>query len=227
VTVEQEVGQPVGQAVGLAVGLTRPEPRNSPLGGWRAGSPDRVLLAEVPFLAMVNLRVDPAGPVAGRIAALLGVELPTEPNTVVSSPAWSVLWLGPDEWLVLGPDGAAPDLVELLRGLLAGQRGSAVDLSANRTTISLTGPCARDLLEQGCPLDLHPRVFGPGRCVQTMLARTQVVIWRSAQGAAGTDGVDGGADGEPGETFRLLVRGSFAGYLAAWLTDAAGEHWNR
>jgi sarcosine oxidase gamma subunit len=60
-----------------------------------------------------------------------------------------------------------------------------------------------------------------------MLARTQVVIWRSAQGAAGMDGVDGGAEGEPGEIFRLLVRGSFAGYLAAWLTDAAREHWNR
>jgi sarcosine oxidase subunit gamma len=195
------------------------EVRHSPLEGWRAGRADRLQLAEVPFLSMVNLRVDPAGPVAGRIAALLGVELPTEPNTAVSSPAWSVLWLGPDEWLVLGPDGAAPDLVELLRGLLAGQRGSAVDLSANRTTIELTGPSAREVLEQGCPLDLHPRVFGPGRCVQTMLARAQVVIWRPENGA------DGGADGEPGETFRLLVRGSFAGYLAAWLTDAAGEYW--
>jgi sarcosine oxidase subunit gamma len=192
------------------------EVRHSPLEGWRAGRADRLRLAEVPYLSMVNLRVDPAGPVAGRIAALLGVELPTEPNTVASSPAWSVLWLGPDEWLVLGPDGAAPDLVELLRGLLAGQRGSAVDLSANRTTIELTGPSAREVLEQGCPLDLHPRVFGPGRCVQTMLARAQVVIWRPASDAA---------DGGPGETFRLLVRGSFAGYLAAWLTDAAGEYW--
>jgi sarcosine oxidase, subunit gamma len=199
-----------------------PEVRHSPLDGWRAGRPDRLHLAELPYLSMVNLRTDPAGSVAGRIAALLGVELPTEPNTVVSSPAWSVLWLGPDEWLVLGPDGAAPDLVELLRGLLAGQRGSAVDLSANRTTIELTGPCARDLLEQGCPLDLHPRVFGPGRCVQTMLARAQVVIWRPGNGA---EGAAGGADGGPGETFRLLVRGSFAGYLAAWLTDAAGEYW--
>ncbi|MDT7677764.1 MAG: sarcosine oxidase, subunit gamma, partial [Pseudonocardiales bacterium] len=78
---------------------------------------------------------------------------------------------------------------------------------------------AREVLEQGCPLDLHPRVFGPGRCVQTMLARAQVVIWRPASDA--TDG----AEDSPGETFRLLVRGSFAGYLAAWLTDAAGEYW--
>jgi sarcosine oxidase subunit gamma len=205
--------------VTVETSAAQPEVRHSPLEGWRAGRPDRLQLAEVPYLSMVNLRVDPAGPVAGRIAALLGVELPTEPNTAVSSPGWSVRWLGPDEWLVLGPDGAASDLVELLRGLLAGQRGSAVDLSANRTTIELTGPSAREVLEQGCPLDLHPRVFGPGRCVQTMLARAQVVIWRPASDA--TDG----AEDSPGETFRLLVRGSFAGYLAAWLTDAAGEYW--
>jgi len=201
----------------------RTEVRRSPLEGWRAGRPDRLQLAELPYLSMVNLRVDPAGPVAARIAALLGVELPTEPNTVVSSAAWSVLWLGPDEWLVVGPDGAAADLVGLLRGLLAGQRGSAVDVSANRTTIELAGPFARDVLEQGCPLDLHPRVFGPGRCVQTMLARAQVVIWRPADGAAGAQAGAQASSSE--EVFRLLVRGSFAGYLAAWLNDAAGEYW--
>ena len=201
----------------------RTEVRRSPLEGWRAGRPDRLQLAELPYLSMVNLRVDPAGPVAARIAALLGVELPTEPNTVVSSAAWSVLWLGPDEWLVVGPDGAAADLVGLLRGLLAGQRGSAVDVSANRTTIELAGPFARDVLEQGCPLDLHPRVFGPGRCVQTMLARAQVVIWRPADGAAGAQAGAQASSSE--EVFRLLVRGSFAGYLAAWLNDAAGENW--
>ena len=199
------------------------EVRRSPLEGWRAGRPDRLQLAELPYLSMVNLRVDPAGPVAARIAALLGVELPTEPNTVVSSAAWSVLWLGPDEWLVVGPEGAAADLVGLLRGLLAGQRGSAVDVSANRTTIELAGPFARDVLEQGCPLDLHPRVFGPGRCVQTMLARAQVVIWRPADGAAGAQAGAQASSSE--EVFRLLVRGSFAGYLAAWLNDAAGEYW--
>jgi sarcosine oxidase, subunit gamma len=205
------------------------EVRHSPLDGWRAGRPDRLQLAELPYLSMVNLRVDPAGPVAARIAALLGVELPTEPNTVVGSvvdsEAWSVLWLGPDEWLVVGPDGAAPDLVGLLRGLLAGHRGSAVDVSANRTTIELAGPFARDVLEQGCPLDLHPRVFGPGRCAQTTLARAQVVIWRPGNGTVGAESAPAGAADGSGEVFRLLVRGSFAGYLAAWLTDAAGEYW--
>ncbi|TDV57381.1 sarcosine oxidase subunit gamma [Actinophytocola oryzae] len=114
-------------------------------------------------------------------------------NTAIRWEEHDVLWLGPSEWLVL--DG--PPL-ELPNG---------VDVSANRTTIELSGPHARDILEKGCTLDLHPRSFSAGNCAQTTLARTQVILWQT------TD--------EP--TYHLLVRNSFAHYLAAWLTDAAAE----
>jgi len=185
--------------------------RRSPLSGFQAGSPDRVQLSEVPFLSMVNLRVDPDGPAAARVASVLGAGLPTSPNTVTTAGAYAVLWLGPDEWLVVGPDTGVPGasaLVSALREALDGERGSAVDVSANRTTVEVNGPRARDVLENGCPLDLHPRVFYPGRCAQTVLARTQVVLWQTG----------------PQPSYRLLVRGSFADYLATWLADAAGEH---
>ena len=86
-------------------------------------------------------------------------------------------------------------------------RVSIVDVSANRTTLELRGPRARELLEFGCPIDLHPRVFGPGRCAQTLLARANVLIWHVAD--------------EPEDTWRLFVRPSFAAYVAAWLADAA------
>ncbi|MGH7122931.1 MAG: sarcosine oxidase subunit gamma family protein, partial [Stellaceae bacterium] len=50
---------------------------------------------------MLNLRGD-AGAEAFRSAvnAVLGISPPAEPNTVASSGEISVLWLGPDEWLV-------------------------------------------------------------------------------------------------------------------------------
>jgi len=185
--------------------------RRSPLSGFHTGSPETVQLAEVPFLTMVNLRVDPEGPAAVRVASVLGAGPPTEPNTVVAAGEYAVLWLGPDEWLVVGPDcgvAGASALVSSLREALDGERGSAVDVSANRTTVEVNGPRARDVLENGCPLDLHPRVFHPGRCAQTVLARTQVVLWQTG----------------PQPSYRLLARGSFADYLAAWLTDAAREH---
>ena len=59
-----------------------------------------------------------------------------------------------------------PRHVALAAGL-DGDPGSVVDVSANRTTLELSGPPAREVLEKGCPLDLHPRAFGPGRAVST------------------------------------------------------------
>ncbi|MEU4331479.1 sarcosine oxidase subunit gamma [Nonomuraea dietziae] len=160
-------------------------------------------LAELPFLTQVNVRVDPASPAADEVAGVLGVPLPTEPGTAVRSGELTVAWLGPDEWLVIGPEGFR---YELLRKAVAEGRGSVVDVSAQRTTLLVAGPRARDVLAHGCALDLHPSVFGPGRCAQTTLARTQVVLLPQQDG------------------FLVLVRSSFAAYLAAWLLDAATEH---
>jgi sarcosine oxidase subunit gamma len=113
---------------------------------------------------------------------------PVELNTS----AGNVLWLGPDEWLVLGArEEDYPDA------------DAAVDVSANRVCFELSGEDAEDVLAQGCSLDLHPSVFPQGRCAQTLLARAQVILHRT----------------EP-ETFRILVRPSFANYLRAWLEDA-------
>ncbi|MGI5160619.1 sarcosine oxidase subunit gamma [Microbispora sp. CA-102843] len=163
-------------------------------------------LAEIPFLTQINLRVDPKSPAAERIGTAIGVPLPVEPGIAVGGGDLEVLWLGPDEWLVVGPDGAAPGLVERLMEAVDGEHVSIVDVSAQRTTLVIAGDRARDVLAHGCALDLHPRVFGPGRCAQTMLARAGVVL------VAGEDG------------FRVLVRSSFAEYVAAWLLDASVEY---
>jgi sarcosine oxidase subunit gamma len=118
-------------------------------------------------------------------------EPPMGPNTVVGD----ALWLGPDEWLVLG--GREQDYAD---------RPAAVDVSANRVCLELSGAGAADVLARGCALDLHPSVFPPGRCAQTLVARAQVILYRPAE-----------------DTFRLLVRPSFADYLRAWLRDAGAR----
>jgi sarcosine oxidase, subunit gamma len=113
---------------------------------------------------------------------------PVEPNTT----AGEVLWLGPDEWLVVG--GREGDYHDA---------AAAVDVSANRLCFELSGDDVEKVLAQGCSLDLHPSVFAPGRCAQTLLAKAQVILQRT----------------EP-ETFRIFVRPSFAPYLRAWIEDA-------
>ncbi|RVX38949.1 sarcosine oxidase subunit gamma [Nonomuraea polychroma] len=168
-----------------------------------ASKSEALTLAEIPFLRQVNVRVDPASPAAADLGAVLGVALPVSPGTAVRSGEVTVAWLGPDEWLVIGPEGYA---AEPLREALGDRHGSVVDVSAQRTTLLVGGPRARDVLAHGCALDLHPSVFGPGSCAQTMLARAQVVLLSQQEG------------------FLVLVRSSFAAYLAEWLLDAATEY---
>lgn len=184
-----------------------------------------VALREVPFLTMVGLRVVPGTAAASAVAAAAGTPLPDGHGRVAGSPdGTAVLWLGPDEFLLVGPEGTGPDelgaedtelgragtddagtAAELVRAL-GTEPGQAVDLSANRTTLELSGPSARAVLEKGCPIDLHPRVFGPGTAVATTLGPVQVLLWQTAE-----------------QVYRILPRASFADYTAHWLLDAMAE----
>ncbi len=175
-------------------------------------------LREIPFLTMVGIRVQPGTAAAEAVSAAAGVPLPGGHGQVTGSPeATAVVWLGPDEFLLVGPqdagtspagatglstDPAVPALVEAL----GGEQGSVVDLSANRTTLELSGPSARAVLEKGCHLDLHPRAFAPGRAVSATLGPVPVVLWRTAE-----------------QTWRIMPRASFADYTARWLLDAMKE----
>lgn len=186
--------------------------RTSPLQPWTerfAQLPDAVAIAEEPFITMVELRLDPSGPGATAAAALLGVGLPTAPSSYAESVDTTVIWLGPDEWLVISAALAGRELESRLREAVAPHGGAAVDVSGQRTTLRLRGSHCRDVLAKGCALDLHPGVFAGGSAAQTILGRTGIILLA----------VDGsGAD------YRILVRSSFARYLADWLLDAAEEY---
>ncbi|CAM5589280.1 hypothetical protein SANTM175S_00672 [Streptomyces antimycoticus] len=52
------------------------------------------------------------------------------------------------------------------------------NMSANRTTLELSGPAARQVLK-GRPLDLHPRAFGPGHAVSTRWGPSRCCSGRS------------------------------------------------
>lgn len=164
-----------------------------------------VRLSEWRFTTMVSVRVDPTSPAARSIDGVLGTELPRSAGDVASHGQHSVLWQGPDEWLVVS-QVPADALVAALQERVAGAHAAVVDVSANRTVLELKGAAARAVLEKGCPLDLHPRAFAPGQAVTTTLARIPLVLWQ-----VGPDG------------YRLLPRSSFAEYVARWLLDASQE----
>jgi sarcosine oxidase subunit gamma len=158
-----------------------------------------VTIADVGPMRQIGLRLRPPFP-----ADLAGLPLPLAPNRVTVMGATRILGLGPDEWLVTA-EGGAPDLLPRLERAVAGRRAAVTDLSASRVTLEIAGGGARALLAAGCGLDLHPRVFGPGQCAQTLLARVQVILDQLGDAPY----------------YRMLVRRSYAGWLADWLIDAA------
>lgn len=175
----------------------------------RHSVPGHLGIAEIPFTAQVNLRVDPKSLAAERIGIALGAMLPNQPGDVVLVGELTVLWLGPDEWLLVGPEGSQEDIQTTVDTALAGDHAAVVDVSANRTVLSVSGPKARDLLNKGCALDLHPNSFESNRCAQTTLARAGVIlVCRDAELPS----------------YWLIVRSSYARYLVDWLTDAAAEY---
>ena len=169
-----------------------------------AANGGQLFISELPFVSQVNLRADPNDTgLMQRFDVVLGFPLPIVPNTVASREARRALWLGPHEWLIVGPEGQQTSIEQGLRNALDSAFGSIVDISANRTVLEIRGGKARDLLAHGVPIDLDARVFGAGRCAQTLLAKALVIIERRDKSA-----------------FHLFVRTSFASYIAEWLLDA-------
>jgi sarcosine oxidase subunit gamma len=195
---------------------TDPAGRISPLDHFRktngVAAPGRsagVVISERPFLGHLNLRGDPSdGAFVSGVERALGLALPVEPNTVSYGDGKQALWLGPDEWLIVTPKDEQSAVAVALVEALSGVFSSVTDITGGQTLITLSGKRARDVLAKGCSLDLHPRAFGEGQCAQTLVAGVGVtLLWAS-----------------PEPSFDLIVRRSFAEYLALWLHDAALEY---
>ncbi len=195
--------------------MSDPSLRQSPLAtlrlGSRAAQPApgaEVNLAEKRAIGKINLRADPANTVLMQaFAGALGYELPRAPNRTNGEGARGALWLGPDEWLVTAPAGQEKALLETLSQAAAGHHAALSDVSAARIVLTLSGPRAREVLEKGCSLDLHPRAFQTGHCAQTRLARAAILLHQT--------------DDTP--AYDMHVAWSFAAYLWVWLEDAAAE----
>src|SRR5271154_6698566 len=164
-----------------------------------------VALTDIPSLVLLDLRGDPGDPAfVAAVEGVLGAAPPTTPNTVAAGAGASLLWLGPDQWLMVA---LASDIAWRLETALGELHHSVCDVSAGRHVLELAGPEARTVLAKGMGLDLHVRAFKPGSCAQTALARVPVVLQQ--------------LDETP--RYRLYVRRSFAPYIVAWLTAAMRE----
>lgn len=135
-------------------------------------------------LAQVDVRADPG---------ILPFDAPPA-NTATIWNDRDVLWLGPDEWLVVAEPDGATDIQRELDDVLSEHHHSVIDVSANRVVFELSD--GLETLSSGCGLDLDPSRWRPGMCAQTLFGQAQVILHQRDE-----------------RTTRVFVRPSLAGYL--------------
>lgn len=151
---------------------------------------------------LINLRGKPEDPAfLQAVEKALGMPLPLQPRTTQIAGELRLIWTGPDDWFVLGPADQADLLMGRLRNALRTLNAAVTEISSGYGVLRLSGPTVRDTLAQGCPLDLHPRVFQPGQAAGSQFFKAQIWLWPTAQP----------------DTFELLVRRSFQGYVRLML----------
>jgi sarcosine oxidase, subunit gamma len=140
-------------------------------------------------------------------AAVWGVDFAETPCLAVEHNSRATLWLGPDEYLLLGADvDSEAAAAEALEHALSGIPHALVNISHRQFALEVSGPHAATILNGACPLDLDLREFPVHMCTRTVLAKADIVLWRTRADA-----------------FHLEVWRSFNGYVGGLLREIATE----
>jgi sarcosine oxidase subunit gamma len=156
----------------------------------------RFSCVEVPYRVLTEVRCAPAA--LASAAETLGIVPPTV-GTMAMADDSLVIGLGPRWWMVDASDGSPP-----VRG---STHVSAVEVSAQHTSLQLAGASVRDVLAHGTSSDLHPDHLARGGAIQSVLANIRITLARTGP-----------------DEFRLWVQASYARSLASWLLDASLEY---
>jgi sarcosine oxidase subunit gamma len=130
----------------------------------------------------------------------------------------AALWMGPDEHLLLdfAPEaaaaaGACPS-ESAVHAAMAAAIGALphalVDVSHRQFAFEVRGPHAADILNGACPLDLDIDAFPIGMCTRTVLAKAEIVLWRTRE-----------------QAFHVEAWRSFAPYVTGLLAEIASEYY--
>lgn len=134
-------------------------------------------------------------------ARILGGDLPLAPCSVVCHGDIEVLWLSPDEWLLVTARTNITALTTQLSDALKGIHAQVVDNSGGYTQVEISGTATRDVLSHCTVYDLDQ--LREGRVVGTTFGKVTAYLRRD------------------GDRTVVLLRRSFADYIWLILVGAA------
>lgn len=178
----------------------------SPLNG-----DDGLIMREASHLGKLVLRLAGTEAETLEVDALEGADLPTRPchSSVSGTGTVSVLWLGPDEWMIVSQAGTEQALQTRLHSELSGRHIQLSNVTDYYTCIDIAGYQNREILMNLSTLDMHKRTFSAGQIKGSIFGHANAYVWQLH--------TDPGAS----EIFRLIVRSSMADYLWCLISRSA------
>lgn len=163
-----------------------------------------VTVAEQPMRGMVSLRSDLSSAKLGkRIKKLTGCEMPDIGEAKFNDTS-AVLWMSPDELLILCPYDNAPALAASLCENLETTHALITVVSDARASFRIKGAQWRDVLTKVTPADMAPTSLKPGMLRRSRIAQSAAAFWT-----------------EDNESAELICFRSVAGYVFELLKTSA------
>lgn len=153
----------------------------SALGGVEAAG--AVDVAETGPVGMVTVRGDlAADAIQAGLRDVIGADVPAQLGAT-SGKGGAVLWMSPDEILIVMPYEGVDGAIESIREKLVGTHHLVADVSDARAFFRLEGTSGqiRDTLAKVTPADLRPNALPVGVVRRTRLQQVAAAIWFASE----------------------------------------------
>ena len=135
---------------------------------------------ELPFVTKINLRGNPNdNNFMSSANKALNAILPIKANTYTNNESLKIIWLSPNEWLIIDENRNNKDnLFSKLCNAVGSQNASVTDVSENRTIIRISGRKLFILLAKFLVLDLNTNLAKSSSVAQTLFIKVPVLLLR-------------------------------------------------
>lgn len=134
-------------------------------------------VTEMPLQGMITLRGDlSASAVKKAATSVTGAKMPTAGGAHIEK-SGGLVWMSPDELLVLCPYADVASNLEKMRKTLAKSHALAVDVSDARAMFRLAGRGARGVMGKLAPVDFSTDRFTMGTFRRSRLAQVPAAFW--------------------------------------------------
>lgn len=144
-------------------------------------------------------------PLRAAAAEVAGVAFPGTGEAATSGDR-GLLWMAPDEVLVLVEAARRDEALRHLRQMAEGRHVLVEDVSDMRSGFVIAGEAVRDVLARVTPADVAPAALPPGRVRRTRVGQVAAALWLPEEGRA-----------------EVLCFRSVAAYLRQLLVEAAAS----